>query len=192
MTSGFVCAGSEGCVAVAVVHAQKRVCVVGIDCQEERAPNTTSRAASTATEEPALAIRVIACLPEMRDWVWDAIALPSPTSASPGGDGRIALALGHNTVELWSVSAAGHHRLRVATSEEHCLLYSAKFFGTTEETLLLASGKPDKKARCVSTYCCPGLFGTCKVLHCSLRPSLLILQIRRDYIQAGVAVAAVC
>lgn len=183
VVDGFQCPGSEAFSKIAIVHAHKRVCVVGL------------RVSQPAFQEDEQRICLLARLPVLQDWVWDVTALA-------GDGGLVAVALGHNMVELWSVAAQEARRLRIATSEEHCLLYSAKFFGTTEQSLILASGELDPGMDL--TEACPKAgqgrapFQCC--VRCTSHSNVASPRPRayrfpaclRHYLPAGVAVETVC
>ncbi|KAL6590749.1 WD40 repeat-like protein [Neocallimastix sp. 'constans'] len=73
---------------------------------------------------------------ELKDWILDAKFLFENENSSIPTD--IALALGHNFVEVYDINLK-EKKLEVH-SEINCIIYSAKFFGNTLKTLKMASG----------------------------------------------------
>ncbi|KAJ3158869.1 WD repeat-containing protein 6 [Geranomyces michiganensis] len=71
-------------------------------------------------------------LKSFKDWIKDVAWLKS------GETERLALAFAHNFVEIWDVESASF--IEAVQCEEHCILYSARFFGGEGGKTYLASG----------------------------------------------------
>ncbi|KAI0242137.1 hypothetical protein LSAT2_014779, partial [Lamellibrachia satsuma] len=75
---------------------------------------------------------------EFEDWVWDVQWLRGDNKRSTDEDDSLALALGHNSVVEWQwrKDVILHH----VHCEEKCILYCAKFIGSSWDHLVLAAG----------------------------------------------------
>ncbi|ORX51774.1 WD40 repeat-like protein [Piromyces finnis] len=73
---------------------------------------------------------------ELKDWILDAKFLFENEQSDIPTD--IALALGHNFVEVYDINLTT--KKYEVHSEVNCIIYSAKFYGNTLSTLKLASG----------------------------------------------------
>ncbi|KAG0173417.1 WD repeat-containing protein 6 [Apophysomyces sp. BC1015] len=70
----------------------------------------------------------------------DAHWLQNEESMSKSYPSEIAIAFAHNYVEVYNIEAQTPQRLYHVQCQVRCILYSARFFGTTLRTLTLASG----------------------------------------------------
>jgi WD40 repeat protein len=79
---------------------------------------------------------------EFRDLILDAQFLNNDRDGKReellSNDNEIALAFSHNFVEIWSLYP--FVRKYCVNCADHCILYSAKFFGYSRSTLIVASG----------------------------------------------------
>ncbi|KAK9710055.1 WD repeat-containing protein 6 [Basidiobolus ranarum] len=75
-------------------------------------------------------------LSDLADWVLDVTLLyPTEDSVEPN---EMAIVYAHNFIEIWDIET--FTRVYHNQCEVRCILYSARFFGTRREDLILASG----------------------------------------------------
>ncbi|ORX99065.1 WD40 repeat-like protein [Basidiobolus meristosporus CBS 931.73] len=75
-------------------------------------------------------------LSDLTDWILDVTLLyPNEESVEPT---ELAIAYAHNFIEIWDIET--FTRVYHNQCEVRCILYSARFFGTQREDLILASG----------------------------------------------------
>lgn len=72
-----------------------------------------------------------------KDWIMDAQWIYSTDEEAPT---QMTLVFAHNYLEIYDFKSTKPELLYSVQSEVRCILYSARIFGSTHETLVIASG----------------------------------------------------